>query len=78
MNLHGFYTEEVREESADKSGRGIRLGFDVVTFNGQRGPLARVERSGSPFIGYCIKLINGREPEWEKNMWSRLKSTEMF
>ncbi|KAL8600495.1 hypothetical protein ACOMHN_044960 [Nucella lapillus] len=34
--LQGFYTEEVR------SG-GRRIGFDVVTFCGNRGPLARVE-----------------------------------
>lgn len=33
--IHGFCTEEVRES-------GRRVGFDVVTVNGQRGILARV------------------------------------
>jgi nucleoside-triphosphatase len=31
----GFYTEERRED-------GQRVGFDVVTFDGKRGTLARV------------------------------------
>ena len=31
----GFYTEELRVE-------GERVGFDVVTMDGKRGPLARV------------------------------------
>ena len=31
----GFYTEELRVD-------GERVGFDVVTMEGQRGPLARV------------------------------------
>ena len=31
----GFYTEELRVD-------GDRVGFDVVTMDGQRGPLARV------------------------------------
>ena len=34
--LQGFFTEEKREG-------GRRVGFDVVTLNGNRGPLARVE-----------------------------------
>ncbi|XP_006638609.1 cancer-related nucleoside-triphosphatase isoform X1 [Lepisosteus oculatus] len=33
--LDGFYTEEVREG-------GRRIGFDVVTFSGQRGILSRI------------------------------------
>jgi len=33
--LNGFYTEEVR-------GHHGRIGFDVVTLDGQRAPLARV------------------------------------
>ncbi|TRY92574.1 hypothetical protein DNTS_029574 [Danionella cerebrum] len=35
VSVSGFYTEELRE-------RGRRLGFDVVTVSGGRGPLARV------------------------------------
>ncbi len=40
--LSGFFTEEVRESG--RSGRGHRIGFDVVTLTGERGPLARIER----------------------------------
>lgn len=35
----GFYTEEVRQ-------RGTRLGFDIVTLDGRRAPLARVGYGG--------------------------------
>ena len=38
MPVDGFYTEEVRQG-------GRRIGFDVVTLSGIRGPLSR--------IGYC-------------------------
>lgn len=37
LQIRGFYTEEVR--NSQKTGR---LGFDVVTLDGKRGPLARV------------------------------------
>lgn len=39
----GFYTAEVRE-------RGERVGFDVVTLDGRRGPLARIGARG-PRVG---------------------------
>ena len=42
-SVQGFYTQEVREEVKGR-GRGRRTGFDVVTFDGKRGPLARVDR----------------------------------
>uniref|UniRef100_A0A4Y0BUB9 AAA+ ATPase domain-containing protein n=1 Tax=Anopheles funestus TaxID=62324 RepID=A0A4Y0BUB9_ANOFN len=48
----GFYTEEVRES-------GDRIGFDVVTFEGQRAPLARtnVSHSNNPTVGrYSVCL----------------------
>ncbi|KAG9275022.1 cancer-related nucleoside-triphosphatase [Astyanax mexicanus] len=35
VSVHGFYTEELRE-------RGKRVGFDVVSLTGERGPLSRV------------------------------------
>lgn len=35
VSIHGFCTEEVRES-------GRRVGFDVVTVNGQRGILSRI------------------------------------
>lgn len=35
FECQGFYTEEIRED-------GQRVGFDVVTLDGKRGPLARV------------------------------------
>lgn len=42
LPVQGFYTQEVR--GCVPRGRGPRIGFDVVTFDGKRGPLARVER----------------------------------
>lgn len=54
VNLQGFYTEEVRQQEGGREGRGRggvgrgrggpRIGFDVVSLDGQRGILARVER----------------------------------
>ena len=38
--MHGFYTEEVRTSSS--GGRGSRVGFDIVTIDGVRAPLARI------------------------------------
>ena len=40
--VDGFYTEEVRQG-------GRRIGFDVVTLSGIRGPLSR--------IGYCSFIL---------------------
>lgn len=40
----GFYTEEVRES-------GVRTGFDIVTLDGRRAPLARVSHRGGYRIG---------------------------
>ncbi|XP_070577782.1 cancer-related nucleoside-triphosphatase homolog [Ptychodera flava] len=40
VTTQGFYTEEVR------GGHGKRVGFDVVTLDGQRGILARVSSDG--------------------------------
>ncbi len=45
----GFYTEEVRE-------RGRRIGFDVVTLDGRRGPLARVGRAGPRVGRYAVDV----------------------
>ena len=44
IEAHGFYTEEVKERTT--GGCGSRIGFDVVTFSGDRAPLARVGRCG--------------------------------
>lgn len=38
VEVRGFYTEELRES-------GQRIGFDVVTLDGNRGLLARVQDS---------------------------------
>lgn len=38
IKVQGFYTEEVRN-----SQKGSRVGFDVVTLDGKRGPLARTK-----------------------------------
>jgi nucleoside-triphosphatase len=40
----GFFTEEVREG-------GRRVGFDLVTLDGQRAALARVGEGGGPRVG---------------------------
>jgi nucleoside-triphosphatase THEP1 len=46
----GFYTEEIRE-------RGARVGFKVVTLDGQESTLAHVKIRGKPRIGkYGIDL----------------------
>ena len=45
----GFYTEEVRE-------RGRRIGFDVVTLDGRRGPLARVGSAGPRVGRYAVDV----------------------
>ena len=46
VSVCGFYTEEVRGGVGGRGGkgRGGRVGFDVVTLDGQRGVLARVSR----------------------------------
>ena len=48
VRVHGFYTQEVRgvrdrQEVPMERGRGPRTGFDVVTFGGKQGPLARLK-----------------------------------
>ena len=43
VSVCGFYTEEVRGGVGGRGGKG-RVGFDVVTLDGQRGVLARVSR----------------------------------
>ncbi len=45
----GFYTEEVREH-------GRRIGFDVVTLDGRRGPLARIGRAGPRVGRYAVDI----------------------
>uniref|UniRef100_A0A182Q0C5 AAA+ ATPase domain-containing protein n=1 Tax=Anopheles farauti TaxID=69004 RepID=A0A182Q0C5_9DIPT len=45
LPITGFYTEEVRDTRS-----GDRLGFDVVTFTGERAPLARIG-SRAPCVG---------------------------
>ncbi len=40
----GFYTQEAREG-------GIRVGFEIVTLDGRRGWLARVDFPGPPRVG---------------------------
>jgi nucleoside-triphosphatase len=50
----GFYTEEVRE-------RGRRIGFDVVTLDGRRGPLARAGARGPRVSRYGVDLESFEE-----------------
>ena len=45
----GFYTEELREQ-------GRRVGFDVVTVDGQRAPLARAGAAGPRVSRYGVDV----------------------
>ncbi|UCC47491.1 MAG: AAA family ATPase [Gemmatimonadota bacterium] len=45
----GFYTEELRE-------RGRRIGFDVVTVDGRRAPLARAGATGPKVSRYGVDV----------------------
>ena len=54
IEVHGFYTEEVRERAS--GGRGSRIGFDVVTLSGNRAPLARVGRWGMMHLSLSLSL----------------------
>jgi nucleoside-triphosphatase len=47
----GFYTQEVREG-------GRRIGFDVVTLEGARGPLARIGLSGPRVGRYGVDIAS--------------------
>jgi nucleoside-triphosphatase len=59
----GFYTEEIRE-------RGQRVGFRIVTLNGQEGKLASLGRKG-PIVGrYSIHV-----EEFEKIVLPNLDPT---
>jgi nucleoside-triphosphatase len=50
LPLAGFVTEEMRE-------RGVRVGFGIETFSGERGMLAHVELPGPPRVGkYGVDL----------------------
>jgi nucleoside-triphosphatase len=50
LPLAGFVTEEMRE-------RGMRVGFGIETFSGERGVLAHVELPGPPRVGkYGVDL----------------------
>lgn len=50
FSTRGFLTEEIR------NGR-MRIGFDVVTLNGERGPLARLPQAGA---GAALRYAVGR------------------
>ncbi|XP_077024468.1 cancer-related nucleoside-triphosphatase isoform X4 [Tamandua tetradactyla] len=47
MPVDGFYTEEVRQG-------GRRIGFDVVTLSGTRGPLSRADSSRGLGQRVCV------------------------
>ncbi|XP_048735044.2 cancer-related nucleoside-triphosphatase-like [Ostrea edulis] len=53
VEVKGFYTEELR------SG-GQRLGFDVVTLDGNRGPLARIQDSESGGVSHKRSFLVGK------------------
>jgi len=63
IHVQGFYTEEVRNGA-----KGSRVGFDVVTLDGQRGPLARTKGGGqtargrtSPSVGNYLVDVKSFE-----------------
>ena len=48
--LGGFFTQEIRT-------RGVRQGFELITFVGKRAVMAHVDRSGAPRVGkYGVDL----------------------
>ena len=48
----GFYTEEVRSQ-------GTRVGFDIITLDGRRGVLARMDLRSSCRVGkYGVDLVS--------------------
>ncbi|XP_011417944.3 cancer-related nucleoside-triphosphatase [Magallana gigas] len=53
VEVRGFYTEELRES-------GQRIGFDVVTLDGNRGPLARVQDSESGTVSNKRSYLVGK------------------
>ncbi|XP_068085230.1 nucleoside-triphosphatase THEP1 [Anabrus simplex] len=55
VSQKGYYTEELRNASK-------RVGFDVVTLNGERGPLARIDTGSGRFkVGRYNVLIESFE-----------------
>lgn len=63
IQAQGFYTQEVRNSQT-----GSRVGFDVVTLNGQRGPLARTKSDvqsararASPSVGNYLVDVKSFE-----------------
>ncbi|CAG0895483.1 unnamed protein product, partial [Darwinula stevensoni] len=52
--VSGFYTEEVREG-------GKRAGFDIVTMDGKRGPLARILGGQGPRVGQYVVDVKSLE-----------------
>ncbi len=60
----GFYTQEVREQ-------GRRVGFDVVTIDGARGPLARAGAPGPRVSRYGVDL-----PSFERLALPALQAAE--
>ena len=57
-NIRGFYTEELQEQQGKR--KGPRIGFDVVTLDGRRGPLARV-------AGRYVSLFHGENSLFVEN-----------
>ncbi|XP_003386339.1 PREDICTED: cancer-related nucleoside-triphosphatase homolog [Amphimedon queenslandica] len=48
IKMSGFYTQELRQHHDHRrGGGGGRVGFDVVTLDGHRSPLARLKNNGS-------------------------------
>ncbi|XP_062587267.1 cancer-related nucleoside-triphosphatase-like [Saccostrea cucullata] len=53
LEARGFYTEELRSD-------GQRLGFDVVTLDGNRGPLARIQDNENGSVSHKRSHLVGK------------------
>lgn len=63
----GFYTEEVRQN-------GLRIGFDIVTLEGHRAPLARVGLAPAPMVGKYGVDVASLEEVAVPALWRAMES----
>ncbi|CRL01866.1 CLUMA_CG015217, isoform A [Clunio marinus] len=66
LSLQGFYTEEVRDE------KGERIGFDVVSLEGNRGILSRTKAGMNYKVGKYIVYVQ----EFEDFIFREVKQSD--
>lgn len=67
IKMSGFYTQELRQHHEHRrggGGGGGRVGFDVVTLDGHRSPLARLKDNG-----YDLRIINNNNFNYVRNFF---------